>query len=810
MRLLQLDLDVDTRRQVELHQCIDRLVGRINDVHQALKGAMTVPERAVGPTACRPLGVTALRNNLRDHAGADGPAAFANRKTQAFFHGDRVDQLYRDRHVVAWHHHFFAFFQFDAFASAASDDDLQRLMLRFTPQLSDSLPFGPSEPCGARGTPFVLQLDFVALVESVAYLNTLLRLHLMRLRSCYPIFAAFPLLVLEVPSAVGQPQAQVNGPIELHVDATDSAHKLLIAHESIPVTAGTLSLSFAQWLPGTHSAEGKIDRLTGLVMHADGKVVEWVRDELEPFRFTLDVPAGATRLDVDLTYVTPVDRDKGRVFIDQNVTEVEWEDVILYPSGINSADIAVRPRVKLPDGYQFASALEVDQQADSEVTFKPTTLETLIDSPLMSGRFFKRYSLAADGQVPVHLDLVADRPQELEASAEALAQHRALVSQAALLFGTTHYAHYDFLLSVSDQIGGIGLEHHQSSEDGTGEGYFTEYATHWDERGLLPHEYVHSWNGKYRRPADLSTPNFNVPMGGSLLWVYEGQTDYWGIVLTSRAAMENAAQAHDYFAQAAASVDRRPGRNWRNLEDTTRSGAMGGDSNDWRSWQRYAGDYYREMDFVWMQVDVMIRKDTANQKSLDTFAKLFFGQEPGQRKVTTYQFDDIVNALHTVDPKQDWSAFLHSRLDAHSGHPAEEALRAAGWEIEYTDQDNLLTKAREHHARGGESINLVDSIGLSMAQDGRINEVEWDGAAFKAGAVVGLQVIAVNGEALSKELIVSAMQAAKTNSAPIALLVKNGTSYRTLNVDYHDGPRWPHLVRIAGSTDYLSAILAPR
>jgi predicted metalloprotease with PDZ domain len=626
----------------------------------------------------------------------------------------------------------------------------------------------------------------------------------------WSVCIASVLCTTAVHSASTQTAAQVNGTIDLRVDATDFAHKLLTAHETIPVTPGTLSLSFAQWLPGTHSAEGKIDRLTGLVMRVDGKVVAWNREETEPFRFTVEIPAGTSRLEIDLTYVTPVDRDRGRVFVDRDISEVEWQDVILYPSGINSSDVLVRARLQFPESYQFACALETEQVQGSTVAFKETTLETLIDSPLISGRYFKRYSLAADQQVPVYLDVVADRPEELEATPDALAQHRMLIRQAALLFGTTHYAHYDFLLSISDQIGGIGLEHHQSSEDGTEEGYFTQYSSHWDARGLLPHEYVHSWNGKYRRPSDLATPNYNVPMGGSLLWVYEGQTDYWGNVLSNRAGMENPEQAHEYFAQAGASVDRRPGRIWRDLEDTTRSGAMGGDSSDWRSWQRYAGDYYREMDFVWMQVDAMIRRDSNNVKSLDAFAKRFFGQEPGQRKVTTYTFEDIISALHAVDPAQDWSAFLRQRLDSHSGHPAEEALRSAGWRIEFTDQENLFTTAREHHPRSGDSVNLIDSIGLNFGPDGKITEVEWSGAGFKAGAVVGLQVIAVDGEAFSKQEMLRALRAAKQDTAPIVLLVKDGYSYRSLNVDYHDGPRWPHLVRISGSTDYLSDILAPR
>ena len=605
--------------------------------------------------------------------------------------------------------------------------------------------------------------------------------------------------------APAQPSAHLTGRIDLAVDATDTAHKLLVAHESMPVSSGHLTLAFPEWLPGTHSRANDIDRLTGLHMSGAGRELVWVRDPREPFKFDVEIPAGVTHLDIDMIYVSPAGA-KARMSIDQNVTEVEWQDVLLYPAGMASSDLDFLVKLKLPADYQFASALELAGRHGAELEFKPTSLETLIDSPLISGRYFKRVLLSAPNQVPVYLDLVAERPEELDISPEALAQHQALVQQALLLFGTTHYAHYDFLFSISPQIGGIGLEHHQSSEDGTGEGYFADYKEHWVDRGLLPHEYTHSWNGKYRRPADLATPNYNVPMEGSLLWVYEGQTDYWGNVLAARSGLVSTEQSHEYFAAIASTVDQRAGRSWRSLEDTTRSGAMGGDDSDWRSWQRYAGDYYREMDFVWMQADAMIRRDSAGQRSLDSFARLFFGGEPGQRKVTTYRFEDVVAALQQVDGMVDWSAFLRGKLDTHSGQPAADALAMAGWHVVYTDRDNLMFENRD---RNSGTASFLDSIGFDVAKDGKLSDVAWGKPAFKAGATVGLQLLAVDGEAFTKNGMVRALKTAQGSKQPIVLLVKDGVLYRTLSVDYHDGPRWPHLVRDGAGVDYLSQIVAP-
>lgn len=605
--------------------------------------------------------------------------------------------------------------------------------------------------------------------------------------------------------ALASSTSHLAGSIDLAVDATDTAHKLLVAHESLPVSAGHLTLAFAEWLPGTHSRANDIDRLTGLHMSAAGRELAWVRDAREPFKFDVDIPAGAARLDIDMIYVSPAGA-KGRMLIDQNITEVEWQDVLLYPAGVNASEIEMRVKLKLPDGYQFASALEPAGQHGGLLEFKPASLETLIDSPLISGRYFKRVLLSSPSELPVYLDLIAERPEELDISPEALAEHQALVKQALLLFGTTHYAHYDFLFSISPQIGGIGLEHHQSSEDGTTEGYFSDPKEHWTDRGLLPHEYVHSWNGKYRRPADLNTPNYNVPMEGTLLWMYEGQTDYWGNVLTARSGLLSIEQSHDYFASIASTVDQRAGRSWRSLEDTTRAGAMGGDDSDWRSWQRYAGDYYREMDFVWMQADAMIRRDSAGQRSLNSFAQLFFGGEAGQRKVTTYRFEDVVAALQQVDAAVDWKAFLRDKLDTHSGQPAADALSMAGWHVEYSESENLVLENRDRNAG---SASFHDSIGFDVGKDGKLIDVAWGKAAFKAGATVGLQLLAVNGEAFTREGMLRAMKTARASKQPIVLLVKDGVMYRTLNVDYHDGPRWPHLVRNTSGTDYLNQILAP-
>ena len=597
------------------------------------------------------------------------------------------------------------------------------------------------------------------------------------------------------------------GTLALHVDASDTRQGIFRVRETIPVQAGPLTLLYPEWIPGNHSPSGPIAMLAGLKLSANGKPVAWTRDKYDVYAFHLDVPAGASRLDAEFQYLSP--RDGGYEMTDRMLM-LEWDKLSLYPAGHYTRDIRIEPSVSLPQGWRFGSALDAASTSAAGTTFKPVTYNTLVDSPIYAGRYFKRVDLNPGGAAPVHLDIVADAPKYLAMTPEQLALHRALVTQALKLFGSHHYDHYDFLFSLSDVLAGNGLEHHQSSENGMDADYFTAWADDAPGRDLLAHEYVHSWNGKFRRPADLWTPNFNVPMGDSLLWVYEGQTQYWGYVLTARAGLWTPQQFRDALAMTAANYERnRPGFQWRTLEDTTNDPTAAHRSAlPYRSWQM-SEEYYSGGQMMWLAVDAKLRALTHDKRSLDDFAKAFFGVDDGSFVTRTYTFDDIVAALNGVAPF-DWAGFLKARVDT-VNPPLLDGLAAAGWKLVYTDQPSAYEKQYDSRPESSRHLyNFAWSIGLTLTRRGEINDVRWGGPAFKAGVSTGATVVAVNGKAYSSEALKEAIAAAKAEPAPIRLLLKFQGNLETVPVDYHGGLQYPHLQRIAGTPDYLDQIIAAR
>ncbi len=595
------------------------------------------------------------------------------------------------------------------------------------------------------------------------------------------------------------------GTIALSVDASDPSQGIFRAHETIPVQAGELTLLYPKWLPGNHSPSGPIDKLAGIKISANGKPLTWTRDKYDVYAFHVDVPQAASSIDVDYQFLSARARNEGRIVMTNEMLDLQWNTVVLYPAGHYSRQITYAPSLKLPGGWQFGTALETQGKSGDTVTFKPTTLNTLVDSPLYAGEYFKRVDLDPGAKVPVHMDLVADAPKYLEFTPEELQAHRNLVTQAYKLFDSHHYDHYDFLFSLSDEMSGNGLEHHQSSEDGTGADYFTEWKSNAPGRDLLAHEYTHSWNGKFRRPADLWTPNFNVPMGDSLLWVYEGQTQYWGFVLAARSGLWNADQFKDALALVAATYERnRPGFDWRNVQDTTNDPTIAQRAPlPFRNYQM-SEDYYSAGQLIWLAVDSKIRSLTNDKRSLDDFAKAFFGADNGSFVTKTYTFNDVVAALNGV-AKNDWASFLRSRLDANQ--PPMDGIAASGWKLVYTDQESDYEKALEKNRK---FADFAYSIGLTLAdKDAEISDVRWNSPAFKAGISPGAELVAVNGHAYKSELLKDAITAAKSDNKPIELLIKHDDEYKTVPVDYHDGLQYPHLVR-AGGSDYLSQIIAAK
>jgi predicted metalloprotease with PDZ domain len=597
------------------------------------------------------------------------------------------------------------------------------------------------------------------------------------------------------------------GTIVIHVDASDTVQGTFRVHETIPVAAGAITLLYPQWIPGDHSPSGPISMLAGLRLSANGKPLMWKRDMYNVYAFHLDVPAGVSSIEADFQYLSS--RDDGFEITDR-MMDMEWSTVALYPAGYFSRGITFAPSVTFAHGWQFGTALETTSQSGDTVTFKSVTLENLVDSPIYAGRYFKRVDLTPAGAAPVHLDIVADAPRYLEITPEQLAAHRALVTQSLKLFGSHHYDHYDFLFSLSDVLGGNGTEHHQSSEDGMDADYFTAWSDNAPGRDLLAHEYAHSWNGKFRRPADLWTPNFNVPMGDSLLWVYEGQTQYWGFALTARAGLWTPQQFRDALAMTAANYERnRPGFQWRTLEDTTNDAtAAHRRSLPYRSWQM-SEDYYSGGQMMWLAVDAKLRALTHDRKSLDDFARTFFGVDNGSYVTRTYTFDDVVAALNGV-AAFDWASFLHARV-ATLDPPLEDGLAATGWKLVYTDQQSAYEKQYDsRHEPARHLYNFAWSIGITLNDKAEINDVRWNGPAFKAGVSSGATLVAVNDEAYTTDGLKDAIAAAKDGKSPIRLLLKYQSGYRTVSVDYHDGLRYPHLVRVEGTPDYLSEIIAAR
>ncbi|WP_369977674.1 M61 family metallopeptidase [Xanthomonas bundabergensis] len=597
------------------------------------------------------------------------------------------------------------------------------------------------------------------------------------------------------------------GSIALQVDAGDVRQGIYRVRETIPVVPGRLTLLYPQWIPGDHSPSGPVAMLAGLTLTANGAPLAWRRDTFDVYAFHVDVPPCVSVIEASFQYLSP--RDDGFEMTDR-MLQLEWNKLALYPAGHYAHGITVVPSVTLPAGWQFGTALETATQSGASTTFKPVDVETLVDSPIYAGRHFKRVDLTPPGGAPVHLDVVADAPKFLEITPAQLQAHRNLALQAVKLFGSHHYDHYDFLFSLSDVLGGNGLEHHQSSENGLEADYFSAWADNAPDRDLLAHEYTHSWNGKFRRPADLWTPNFNVPMGDSLLWVYEGQTQYWGYVLTARAGMWTPQQFRDALAMTAANYDRnREGLRWRSLEDTTNDPTAAHRAPlPYRSWQM-SEDYYSGGQMLWLAVDAKLRALSHGRKSLDDFAKAFFGVDDGSHAVRTYSFDDVVAALDGVAPF-DWASYLRQRVDA-VNPPLLEGLQASGWKLVYTDQPSEYEKqydSRHHSAR--HRYNFAWSIGLVMNDDASINDVVWDGPAFKAGISTGATLLAVNGQDYTREALKQAIAEAKGGTAPIVLTLKFQGSVRNVDVNYHDGLQYPHLVRVDGTPDSLSQIIAAR
>ena len=586
----------------------------------------------------------------------------------------------------------------------------------------------------------------------------------------------------------------------LNVDASDAARNLVHSKLTIPVRPGPLTLFYPKWIPGEHSPTGPINDLVGLKLSGGGRSIAWRRDDVEMFAFHCDIPPGVTVLEVMFD-----DASQPESTASAKLARIKWNRLLVYPQGLNSDAITVKASLKLPAAWQFASALPVASENRDEFQFKEVSLTQLVDSPAIVGANFRKFPLSSTGMTH-EIDIMADTNAALEMKPETLAGLRSMVAEAYALFGARHYRSYKFLVTLSDHGGGEGLEHHESSEDGVGEKAFSDELELLDFAELIGHEYAHSWNGKYRRPAGLATPDFEQPMRGELLWVYEGLTQYLGKVLPARSGLWNEEEFRDAMAAVAAELENQSGRQWRPLVDTAVAVQFTYPSP--RAWMNYRRrvDYYDEGSLIWLDADVLIRAKSNGKLSLDDFCRRFHGGQDTAPVVKSYTLDDVVNTLNDVMP-YDWRSFLNARVNAVNPHAPVGGITNGGWKLVYTDKPNTQVRLADHARK---SVDLSYSLGMLMKEDGTVMDANPNGVAFNAGVGPGMKIVSVNGRAWSSELLHEAIAAAKTGTAPIELVVENGSFNETYRLNYHGGERYPHLERDATKPDLLSDVIKSR
>jgi predicted metalloprotease with PDZ domain len=600
------------------------------------------------------------------------------------------------------------------------------------------------------------------------------------------------------------------GMIRYEVDATDLDRRIVSVRQTIPVSGRSLTLLYPKYLPGNHADTGPIQLLAGLTLTANGQRIDWRRDAVDPYAFHIDLPAGVSEIEARFQWLTQSDNANWRVVMAPSMMNLQFEKALLYPAGYAATGITFAPSVRLPAGWQYGVAMETTSFADGLATFAPVDLYTLVDSPMFAGAHYRRIDIDPTGD-DVHLNIVADAAGNLAPTAEQLGHYEAMVTQADRLFGSRHFDRYEFLLGLTNQMGGIGLEHHRSSENTHAPDFFTNWGKSAGSRALLPHEYAHSWNGKFMRPADELTANYNVPTENSLLWVYEGQTEYWGDVLSARSGLHTKEQALVLLADRAAFYQNQPGRQWRNLQDVNNHNLLGYRiPGQWPSWMRSTGDYYDEAALIWLDADTLIRERTNDRRSLDDFARTFFSPEgtDGEWSPRGYTFADVVAALNAVSP-YDWATFLRTRLDA-TGPDAEaplDGLARGGYRLTYVEEPNATEKTM--HSNWGSDFRY--SLGFMLAgPTNRIVGVQWGGPLYEAGIGAGWELIAVGDRVASAEGLREAVTAAKSGEAPIRLILKNGQRIRTVDLNYTGGLRYPRLEPIDGARDRIGDIMTAR
>jgi len=595
--------------------------------------------------------------------------------------------------------------------------------------------------------------------------------------------------------------------VTIFVDATSAPRKIFHAKLKIPATGGDLTLYYPKWIPGEHAPDGPVIDLAGLKFTAGGKTLKWRRDLLDGFTIHVEVPTGETEVTAELDFLSPATFESGfsaGSSATDKMAVISWNQVLLYPKGWKSDDLTYQASLKLPAGWRFGTPLPIASttggNGETQITFQPSSLTTLVDSPVITGEFLKVVKLADNPLT--EMDIAADSAAALEPPQEVWDHYKNLVDQANKLFGAHHYRDYHFLYSLSDHVAHFGLEHHESDDSRVDERGLVDETSRKMEASLLPHEYVHSWNGKYRRPADLATPDYQQPMQDDLLWVYEGLTNYLGTVLTARSGLLTPEQDRDDLAMTAAALDHTPGRVWRNLQDTADAAPqLYFSPQAWHSWRRGV-DFYDEDTLNWLWVDVIIRQQSKGKKSIDDFCHLFHGAPSTGPIVKPYTFDDVIDTLNRV-VAYDWRGFWTERLTNHGPGAPLGGVESSGWKLVYDEFQSEM----EHGAEtNGHVVGATYSIGLDLREDGGITDTIEGMPAALAGIGPGMKLIAVNGRKYSPEVLHDALRAGKGGTTPLELLVENTDYYKTYKVDYHGGERYPHLVRDESKPDLLTDI----
>jgi predicted metalloprotease with PDZ domain len=604
-------------------------------------------------------------------------------------------------------------------------------------------------------------------------------------------------------------QAPAQNVVKLRVDATDAPRRLFHAQMTMPAKAGPMTLLYPQWIPGEHGPTGPIANLVGLKIQGGGKAIAWKRDSVNMFAFHLEVPSGVNTLDVAFDFISPP--ESGGFSSGSSATSelavLNWNQLLLYPQGGASGDFQYQATLRVPNSWRYGTALPILRESGNEIEFQPASLATMVDSPVSTGAHYRTFDLGTEQGIPHYLHLAADSDRALEIPPAVLDQYKNLVKEAGALFGSRHFRGYHFLFTLSDHIAHFGLEHHESSDDRLGERTLIDPEPLKASAYLLPHEFVHSWNGKYRRPSGMiSEGQFDTPMKGDLLWVYEGLTNYLGEILTPRSGLWTAEDYRESLAATAADLDNTFGRTWRPLEDTAVAAQVLYESgSDYGSYRR-GTDFYPEGTLIWLEADVTIRQLSQGARSLDDFCRAFHGGPGGAPALKPYSFEDVVSALNTVQA-YDWAGFLNQRLRSTAAHAPLGGIEHSGWKLVYDGIRSDFWKAYEERRK---VTDLSYSLGFQVKEDGEISDVRYGGPAQKAGVSPSVKLIAVNGRQFTATVLREAAARTATDAKPVELLVKNGEFYQTHRVEYRGGERYPHLVRDPAAPDLLTAIIAPK